>query len=868
MGEQQRSFSRAARVGVFLASLVLALSMAGIAFANTASFSGMAPVPGSSSTVSKPSIAVTVYDKYGIVGSSNYSMFIDGARVTPAIISWFKGYGYTKFRLGYQVSSALPVGTHTVMVNTRDQARGRSSFSWSFTVVVADTTPPTTTSGALPKYPELSAIQLSATDNAGGSGVAHTYYRIDGGAQTEGTTVLGTFAIGPHTLEFWSVDKAGNAEFHHTVSFTIVDFHALPTLAPAASCVASGCHAASDIASIHLATGGPGCPACHAGGRTPSSDCTTCHAAHPGGGGGAHQTVASNGTPSCTQSTCHGTNNVTTFHPTCATCHSSSDPKVKAAIMAGIDGTPAHCEDCHDSGYAAIHTNGTTGHTLSASWCGSAAGCHNSTDVSLIHTTGDDPPGCLVCHGVGVTPSTTCANCHPNITTIHGHVHANASGTKSTACTACHGTDLPTAHNGVYTGQASLGCFCHTTSYLRGEMTPLLAAGKSECVDCHKGQYAAHGFASSSAAPSASGHNTTTYGTVGAYEKWDGSEGGVVKDSTGATITQEWPLPTADVFWSQVDYTKSSNTTDNPDFIFGNGTPGSGSSKIKQVGWNSVVTCQDCHTGLNAAGPHGESDNWGIDPNFPDPWTNAEITSFDPTGMRSVATTAGSTNRFYTKQGSLVNANGSFGTTTTTSSSGYSAGDVEGRFICQKCHKLVNPYQGLAIAGNGRGFRSNNFNYVGFSNEVHMGHHGDMITGAANCVSCHIAIPHGWVRPRLLVYSTDPAPYVGAQPSNWALGTSSAYGTSEHLDGINAAPTADKETTMGVAGDYRSADATAGTSWGNWSTSKLGTGWEADPNALPPSNAVQNNCNACSASGSTHTPASEGYITTQTPSWP
>ena len=102
---------------------------------------------------------------------------------------------------------------------------------------------------------------------------------------------------------------------------------------------------------------------------------------------------------------------------------------------------------------------------------------------------------------------------------------------------------------------------------------------------------------------------------------------------------------------------------------------------------------------------------------------------------------------------------GGFYGLTNAPSNGYSMGDSTGRFICQKCHKLTNSFQGLGIEGNGRGARDNALNYMGMSNEAHMEHHNDMVTGQGNCVSCHIAIPHGWKRPRLLVYESDPAPY-------------------------------------------------------------------------------------------------------------
>jgi hypothetical protein len=82
-----------------------------------------------------------------------------------------------------------------------------------------DTTAPTTTSDAQATYTGSATIKLTAND-AGGSGVAHTYYILDSGAQLEGTTIS-TSVIGTHTLDFWSVDASGNVEATKSASFTV-----------------------------------------------------------------------------------------------------------------------------------------------------------------------------------------------------------------------------------------------------------------------------------------------------------------------------------------------------------------------------------------------------------------------------------------------------------------------------------------------------------------------------------------------------------------------------------------------------------------------------------------------------------------------
>jgi hypothetical protein len=81
----------------------------------------------------------------------------------------------------------------------------------------ADTTAPVTTSDAKSTYVSSAAVKLSATDNVG---VTATYYTVDGGARTSGTTISVTSA-GSHTITFWSVDAAGNVEVPKSATFTI-----------------------------------------------------------------------------------------------------------------------------------------------------------------------------------------------------------------------------------------------------------------------------------------------------------------------------------------------------------------------------------------------------------------------------------------------------------------------------------------------------------------------------------------------------------------------------------------------------------------------------------------------------------------------
>jgi hypothetical protein len=98
----------------------------------------------------------------------------------------------------------------------------------------SDTTPPTTTDNAPTAWQNTdTTVTLTASDGDG-SGVATTYYSVDGGPQQTGTSV--TIAApgdhsddGTHTITYHSVDNDGNAETPHSTTVRI------DTTAPAAS---------------------------------------------------------------------------------------------------------------------------------------------------------------------------------------------------------------------------------------------------------------------------------------------------------------------------------------------------------------------------------------------------------------------------------------------------------------------------------------------------------------------------------------------------------------------------------------------------------------------------------------------------------
>jgi predicted outer membrane repeat protein len=111
----------------------------------------------------------------------------------------------------------------------------------SFTV--ADKTPPVTIASAVKADStaytfgnwtnQAVTVTLSASDS-GGSGLAATYYTIDGGAQQTYSTPFVVNGDLQHTITFWSVDQAGNEETPHGSVGVWIDATA-PTLSGTAT---------------------------------------------------------------------------------------------------------------------------------------------------------------------------------------------------------------------------------------------------------------------------------------------------------------------------------------------------------------------------------------------------------------------------------------------------------------------------------------------------------------------------------------------------------------------------------------------------------------------------------------------------------
>ncbi|GAB3763044.1 hypothetical protein FB382_001317 [Nocardioides ginsengisegetis] len=107
----------------------------------------------------------------------------------------------------------------TAAQSVTDRAGNTSGSVQSTPAVRIDRTAPTTSLTAPPAWSPTD-LTLTLVANDGLSGVDRTRFELDGGPTATGTSVPVT-TEGTHTLSFWSVDKAGNTETAHQVTFGI-----------------------------------------------------------------------------------------------------------------------------------------------------------------------------------------------------------------------------------------------------------------------------------------------------------------------------------------------------------------------------------------------------------------------------------------------------------------------------------------------------------------------------------------------------------------------------------------------------------------------------------------------------------------------
>ena len=146
-------------------------------------------------------------------GSGSLTLTVNGSGFNANSQVLWNGVALTRLTVTpTQLTATVPAsnlassGSASVMVSN---APGLNSNALTFTI--SDVTAPATTASI-----SGSTVTLTATDT--GSGVAATYYTIDGGARQTYSAPFSVAANSVHTVSFWSVDRANNTETAKSVS--------------------------------------------------------------------------------------------------------------------------------------------------------------------------------------------------------------------------------------------------------------------------------------------------------------------------------------------------------------------------------------------------------------------------------------------------------------------------------------------------------------------------------------------------------------------------------------------------------------------------------------------------------------------------
>jgi hypothetical protein len=124
---------------------------------------------------------------------------------------------------GALCSGGVPQGCHTVHVRAWNNM-GVSSGDQTYGPVCYDTVPPATTlalSGTDHGGVYLSTVRATLSAADASSGVATTFYQLDGSGLVKYTGPFTVSAVGHHTLSYYSSDVAGNTESSHSSAFSI-----------------------------------------------------------------------------------------------------------------------------------------------------------------------------------------------------------------------------------------------------------------------------------------------------------------------------------------------------------------------------------------------------------------------------------------------------------------------------------------------------------------------------------------------------------------------------------------------------------------------------------------------------------------------
>jgi hypothetical protein len=173
---------------------------------------------------SNPTLTLTASEPGGTIASTNYTITPPGGSpgpvqtyTAPVVLHLTPSGSYT---ITYWSTDTLgDVEAHNTLVFNNDAIAPTTTITVSPTPVNCSATP---ASGSTCEVNATSAsFTLSATDDPGGSGVASTWYTVDGGPTTAYAGAVTVSGGGGHNITYWSVDVAGNVEATKTLTISL-----------------------------------------------------------------------------------------------------------------------------------------------------------------------------------------------------------------------------------------------------------------------------------------------------------------------------------------------------------------------------------------------------------------------------------------------------------------------------------------------------------------------------------------------------------------------------------------------------------------------------------------------------------------------
>lgn len=487
----------------------------------------------------------------------------------------------------------------------------------------------------------------------------------------------------------------------------------------------------------------------------PSATCVSCHNTHfvQKGGTSAWDTARVSN-PSNTLETVSG---ATSF---CLGCHTT--PAADGSIFKNAVATSSQLVPY------GIQMRPSNIWPFFGGWGKSASGLEFTNSAHATASVADGRAGCENCHDPhGSDFDNLIAWTRPAGATIAGGLQGARANTTAFAdrsreenlCYQCHGDG--TATRGKAAGAANVytpaqGTYKHPISTTgrhsneEGLDDHGLANRHSECVDCHNPHTARSGVRQANSSTA----GEVLRGAVGVKPTWPATNWGtptgytpqrivpgagddyeaylclkchIQASATGGGSANFRTNLALEFNPSNLSYHRVLGSSQQPMRTSFTVTPVGGTST--SVTWSlptiafksgytssTMLSCTSCHSSQNAGqarGPHGSSAKYMLDPAYPVDW-NSTAANLQSSG------------------------------------SGMPAG-----LICNKCHELRNS--------------------SGTWGTVAHAEHDSRGSAGGYCRFCHVGVPHGWKRPRLLGYTTDDAPYATWKTSS-GPGTTGSYG--------------------------------------------------------------------------------------------